>query len=150
MKNVLLNTFVFITISLAFTMLGLFAYWFYAPVKVFEIKEIYMLTPVVRAGSDAIYFVDYCRYFSGNIHVFKSLDGASLIYSPEVVNSNPPGCRTAEVVFNVPSYALPGTYRIKVVSEAQVNPIRTATVRFETNDFKVLPVDTDSERFRVE
>lgn len=115
------------------------AYLAFYPVKVFEINSITMTTPKVKAGSDASYHVDYCRYFEGSIHVFKSIDGPSLIYVPEAVNNNPSGCRTAEVSLNIPTYTVPGIYVIKIVAETQVNPVRKAVIRYQTDTFEVTP-----------
>lgn len=123
-----------------FTLLvvGLNTYQLYWPVKVFEIKSIQMVTPQVKPGEDAVYHVNYCRYFEGDIHVFKSIDGPSLIYIPMSVNSNPPGCREADVHVSIPASTIPGTYTIKIVAEAQVNPNKKATVRFQTDAFEVI------------
>lgn len=125
-------------IGVLFLAVGFNAYRLYWPTKVFEIKSIQMTTPKVKPGEDAIYHVSYCRYFDGPIHVFKTLDGPSLIYIPETVNNNAPGCRTADVHLPIPDSILPGTYKIKIVSEAQINPNRKITVRFETDTFEVV------------
>lgn len=114
------------------------AYLAFAPVKVFTINSIHMITPQVHAGDDAIYHVDYCRYFSGNIHVFKSIDGPSLIYIPESVNSNPSGCRTADVHVNIPTSALSGKYVIKITAEAEVNQIKKVSIKYQTDSFEVI------------
>lgn len=134
----LINYLAGFVLTVALSVLAYVGYLHFYPVKVFDINSIYMITPKVKAGNDAIYYVDYCRYFSGNIHVFKTIDGPSLIYVPDAVNANPAGCRTAEVSLNIPTYAVPGTYRIKIVSEAQVNLIKKVTVRFQTDTFEVI------------
>lgn len=122
-----------------FLLVGFNAYRLYWPVKVFEINSIKMITHQVKPGENAIYHVSYCRYFSGEIHVYKTIDGPSLIYVPETVNSNAPGCREADVNVPIPAAILPGTYRIKIVSEAQINSNRKVTVRFQTDTFEVVP-----------
>lgn len=114
-------------------------YLILVPVKVFTINSIHMTTPKVKAGSDAIYHVNYCRYFAGDIHVFKSLDGPSLVYIPETVNRNPAGCREADVIFPVPVHVLPGKYYIKVTAEAQVNQLNKVSVHYQTDAFEVIP-----------
>lgn len=129
----MIGMFIFILLVVGFN-----TYQLYWPVKVFEIKSINMVTPQVKAGEDAIYHVSYCRYFSGEIHVFKTIDGPSLIYLDTAINSNDPGCRETDVHVNIPDDALLGTYIIKIVAEAQVSQSRRITIRYQTDSFEVV------------
>lgn len=124
-------------IGVMFAVVSYNTYQLHWPIKVFENKSLKILTPQVKAGEDVIYHVSYCRYFAGPIHVFKSIEGPSLIYIPETVNSNAPGCREANVHVPTPTTIMPGTYVIKVTAEAQVNQSRKITVRFQTDSFEV-------------
>src|SRR5436305_8179156 len=93
-------------------------YW---PVKLLDIKTpLPVLTPRVKAGEDLIYHADYCRYFKGNVKVFRSFIGPSVINLPSIDSITDPGCRVVDIHLTIPIYAVSGQYKMKAIAEFQV------------------------------
>ena len=142
MKN---NQKLFVTVSWLFIILTLIfisvlTFWSIYPYNPIEFKSsVYkVLTPVVRPGDILKYELEYCknsdivplvtRYYVDGI-IFETPTGRGVVTR---------GCHKQIVNNIVPMNLLPGKYRMKVVVDYKVNPIRNIIYNNITEEFTVI------------
>lgn len=92
----------------------------------------------IKPSSVLEYEVDYCRYTQAPSKLTRTLTGPSLITLVADTATGEPGCRKTKVNnVIIPTYALHGTYYLKINVCYQVNPLRNICKQVRTQDFKV-------------
>ena len=139
MKNTLLNALLNTVLSLVIVAMLYIGYQLFYPVIPFVINTIpvKVITKEVKPGDTLIYEVDYCRYDGRTATVYRSFLGETNIATPSVASVSVLGCHTAKIPISVPDVTPPGTYHLGVNVKFQINPLRTETVSFHTEDFIV-------------
>lgn len=97
-----------------------------------------VLTPKVRVGDQLVYVVDSCKYLKVTGIVSRSfVDG---VRYPSITSSGivKPGCSKTKVAIQVPNYVVPGIYHVDLSVQYQINPFRTDTYNFYTENFEVI------------
>jgi hypothetical protein len=131
------------TILLALATMLLFGFWLFYPYNPIEYNV--LPYPVlnenhqVRPGQILEYTVDYCKYTDVYPEVIKRYVDGLIYEQPAGRGLVYEGCRVQIVDNLVPSTLLPGYYRMQVIIEYKMNPIRTITYTNETEAFEVLP-----------
>lgn len=136
---------VFIYLFIGFTIAGmlLFAYWqfypyepFRAQVQPFPIED---EDGVLQAGDRLVYHSETCRDFEGWVKVNRSLVNDILIsYTPYTYYETGGECVDfSDHTISLPASIPNGTYHLEIIVTVQVNPIRTISTRFITEDFIV-------------
>ena len=141
--NKVLPIVAYVTILISLGLMILFGFWMLYPYNPIVYNK--LPYPVlnenhqVRQGQILSYSVDYCkytdiyptvikRYVDGL--VFETLAGRGVVYE---------GCRVQVVDNLVPLTLIPGHYRMQVLIEYKMNPVRVITYTNETEAFEVLP-----------
>ena len=132
-----------VVLSLPLVLLILLAVWLYAPVNIidFSPQPFSVLTKEVKAGSDVIYRYHYCKYANYQLNsVTKYLLDGQVITLTSIEERTPLklGCGDIMKSTHIPITVLSDTYRLKIVSEFQVNPVRTVTITTYTEPFKII------------
>lgn len=123
----------------------LITYWLAWPYKIAEQKApAKVLTPIVRLGDNLRYELDYCKYMDiSPIDTKKQLVNG-LVYPLPVPATRvlPVGCRVAiaDAAIIIPECAecFDHDVHLEILTTYQVNPLRTVTVKFTTEKFKVV------------
>jgi hypothetical protein len=131
----------YLAIIISFLVLGLMGYWLLYPYNPVTYKTIPY--PVLNENKTATvggilkYSVDYCkttniyptvikRYVDGLI--YETPAGRGVVYK---------GCRVQVVDNLVPSTLIPGKYKMEVIIEYQMNPIRKIIYTNYTEEFTI-------------
>lgn len=117
----------------------IFMFWSIYPYKTTVNKQPYkVINKVVKQGDLLLYEMDYCKYTNIIPTVHRQfIDG--IIYStPESTAQLKKGCGIIINSVRVPITLPPGDYYMKAVVTFQVNPIRTISKEFLTEQFKVI------------
>lgn len=123
----------------------LITYWLTWPYKIAEQKApAKVLTPIVRLGDNLRYELDYCKYMDiSPIDTKKQLVNGLVYPLPTApIRVLPVGCHkvTASKTVIIPECAecFDHDVHLEILTTYQVNPLRTVTVRFITEKFKVV------------
>jgi hypothetical protein len=127
--------------AFAFTV-GLFSIWNFQSTDVLDIKGPISVEPPVAHSTQAIVLtVSYCKNYRLNGVVRTSFVGSAIeIFQPMGAESQSEGCYyNVKIPILLPpaSTVPPGKYRIKFSTTYQVNPIKTATKIFYTQEFTI-------------
>lgn len=109
--------------------------WPYNPVTYTE--PVLVLDKEVKAGTLVQYKVSYCKRSAAPAVVDRQFVDGIIYTVPSVKPNFPLGCHTKIQTVEVPPNLPPSDYKIRVYVSYQVNPIRTITVTYDTNYFKV-------------
>ena len=98
-------------------------------------------TPEVRPGDYVVYTIDYCRGEGIPPAVItRELLNDVVITLPEITSKFDEGCNMIDVARDqIPSFAPPGTYKIRLTAHFQVSPLQNRVKIVETEEFTVLP-----------
>lgn len=130
-----LSTFLLLLTLLSFALVAHLAY--FKDYKPFEVFDVRVETPDIKAGGVLKYTVDYCKYLDIPGTVSKVLvDGIFIPFAPYVTQSLH-GCGTNTVSQELPNFIDSGTYYLDITVEYQVNPIRKIYYHYQTPSFKV-------------
>lgn len=129
-----------ITIFMALGALILVSFWTFYPYHVIKFNTPYYQTNsnVYTQGGTGYYTINYCKYSSPptmKAKYFVDTITYQVTNTPSVL---PTGCHITDIQLDIPTNLPPDTYRVRVTTTYQVNPIRTITVTHETNKFKVI------------
>lgn len=130
------------TISLAFAFLLTLGVWQWEPVHLTEFSpnSFQVLTPIVKVGGTLKYRYHYCKFENYKLFSVKKqlLDGQIITLTDEHRTPLEIGCGEVERSTVIPNSVYPDTYRLKITSVYQINPIRQETVVTFTQNFTVV------------
>ena len=138
----MLNTISFISVVSAILLILLVIYWLIYPYK--TVKFSYPKFPVlnknrtIKRGDNLFYQVDYCKYVDLPSLVTKAFSNDIVFFVPETTGNSPTGCHSVNIQMQVPADLPMGDFHVMLTYTYQVNPIRSVTVRQETEEFKVV------------
>ena len=127
--------FIIITIFIVW-IVGLFIYP-YKLVK-FNDDKFPVLTPIVRAGEELQFQVDFYRYTKLPTKVSRQLINDYVYYYTEITASNPQGHIDKIGTVTIPSNIEPGVYFLRNIYKYEVNFLRTITIVKDTEKFEVI------------
>lgn len=117
-------------------------YLLFHPFKTMDVVEpikIVNENKEVKVGEPIKSELEFCRYTDRIATVTTVLEGPIQITYPPKESRLDPGCRTiVGGSTSVQEYTPPGEYRLKIVAEYKMNPIRTITKVFYTEEFNVV------------
>jgi hypothetical protein len=138
----IVNLISFLTLFVVFLMVLVIGYWELYPYNPIEFKnvpfQILNENKIVKQGDRARYLVSSCKNTKEvPIVTKKFIDG--VIYEttsqPGVI---PLGCQNTIMDVYVPKAIPTGTYKVQIIAQFKVNPIRTITVISNTESFNVV------------
>lgn len=143
-----MNRFIFISIwiviLLAIGLISLGTFWLTWPYKIaVQNGPSKILSPVVKLGGDVFYELDYCKYMDITpIDTKRQLiDGLVYPLPTAPIRVLPTGCRkviaSATVIIPECAECFDHDVHLEILTTYQVNPLRTMTVRFVTEKFRV-------------
>lgn len=143
MKRHALTIYVLLCFLILLAGLFLVAYWLIFPLKVIEVKTPQPLAvqeKQIQAGDTIHYNLDFCKYTTAPTYTIRQLvDHDMFFYGLQIVSNLPPGCRSSVSSFLIPKDVPPGTYHIVVTALYKLNPLRTYTLSYQTQEFTVSP-----------
>lgn len=129
-----------IVLSITMVFLLTIIYWQLYPYKTIEFKH--ELAPVeqkeVERGDYLVYILDYCKYTDKEAEIARSFVDGLIYLTPDGIADQLEGCGVARVQIYIPRSMPVGEYQIKQVRHYQLNPIRTESVIYYSERFKVL------------
>lgn len=119
--------------------------WLYYPYKTLEIhnpdpEAIILEENIVKPGEALSYILDYCKYSDTDSVVHRKMLDGQVITLEDRPGGLPLGCH--KVRLNnalVPATLNPGQYRMDIIVEYKVNPIRKIKTHYTTELFTVIP-----------
>ncbi len=131
--SIIVAVFMFICVSTL-------VYWLVYPYTPMTIYNVDTHTKEVEAGGIFEYSVKYCKYMNKPALLDKKFVDGLIFHVPQKILNQPTGCGVDDIAMEVPEF-FDGEYHLDVIVTYQVNPIRTESVSFRTDDFLVVPVD---------
>lgn len=136
MKNILINTLlIFMLASMGY--IGFILFYPFTPLIINK-RPAKVITQEVKVGGTLIYQVDYCRYEAKTARVYRTILGDINIPTPVVNSVTKLGCHIAHIPLVIPIGTPKGNYTVGVNIEFTLNILRTVTVSFTTEPFKVI------------
>jgi hypothetical protein len=130
-----------LTLAAALGLSLLVSYWLIWPYEVLTVVAPATMTrDTYTAGDYAPYRLQYAKHMDVVGQLSRALvDGVRINY-PTIRTRLPEGSGTVCVNdLRIPLYVPAGRYHFEVTAEYQVNPLRTVTVTYDTEEFDVLP-----------
>jgi hypothetical protein len=138
---------IFYYTSIAIITLGVLLTIFVTGLLTFPYKVVDIKTPIpvlnknkeVRIGEPVELEYDFCRHTDKTFTVTPVLQGPIQVSYPSFEAQGDTGCRV--VISNttkIQPYTPPGIYKLKIVSQAQMNPLRSITVTSFSEEFNVI------------
>lgn len=127
------------TLGIAAAFVLLILYWLIYPLKTLDVKGVASVDrKVVVAGDSLVYSFEYCRYTDKPAEITRQFID-DIIYTTEAITViEKERCDERDVLVRIPSSLPPDRYHIKVISRIKVNPIKTITTEFITEEFEVV------------
>ena len=137
--NKLFYYFSMILMFVVFITICVVTYWMIYPYKiiVFNRNEFIITTPVVYQGNFVHYNNDYCKFMDLPARVTRSFINHLIFTTPVVGVNRPTGCHDFDIAVLIPSELPPGYYQMEMTYQYEVNPIRTITIKENTEEFVV-------------
>lgn len=141
MRN-LLNSFSYLTLIITFLFVCVVSYWWFYPYK-----PIVYLTPQYKimnenktatVGGQLVYQVNYCKYVDVIPTITKRYVDGILYDTPQSKGVVARGCHITNVYNTVPETLVPGTYKMDLVIDYQMNPIRHIIYNNQTEEFTII------------
>ena len=134
---------IYALIGFALIMMGFVAYWQFYPYKPITAQtQPFMILDedkVLKAGDILAYRADFCKDFSGEIRMDRMLVNDILIqFTPHFITASNNECQLHEdQMVKLPDNTPNGVYHMEITTTVQVNPIRSISLKFITEDFSV-------------
>ena len=135
-----LNYLALLSILSAIFLIGLITFWLnynYQPL-VFNDPVMPVLTKTVRAGETLRYVSNFCKNTNEPATVSRRFINGIVFATPVIITKSEKGCQEKTVAVSVPLELLEGPYRLSIVYQYKVNPLRTITVVQDTETFEVI------------
>ena len=138
MKTKILNWLSYITIALAFGLIGLLFYWYLKPYNPLELSNVTLDRVEVNRGEHIKVSADYCKNVNLSAGLYISfIDGVIYNTPPQVIELES-GCHHTVLSVYIPRALPTGKYMIKGIFRYKVNPIRTIDVNHLSGEFNIL------------
>lgn len=137
MKKII-NYLSYLTIALAFGLIGLLFYWYLKPYTPLVLNNVTLDRVEVNRGEHIQISADYCKNINKPAILYISfIDG--LVYNPQPqVLDLESGCHNTVLSIYIPKALPTGKYQLKGVFRYQVNPIRTVDINHLSGEFNIL------------
>lgn len=143
--NKILQWIAYITILVALGMMLIFGYWMLYPYNPIVYKDpVYPVLnegKTVEVGGILKYEVSYCKYSSVYPTVIKRYVDGLIYETPAGRGVVYEGCREQIIDNLVPSTLVPGKYKMEIIIEYQMNPVRKITYTNYTEEFTVVEAE---------
>lgn len=118
----------------------LVAFWLLYPYKLIEFNQPYatVTNKVISTGDFLEYTLDYCKYTKLDAEIHRSFIDGVIYLTTDGIADVKEGCGKQKIRMYVPRAMAEGKYRLLITREYHVNPIRTVTIRYLTEEFEVL------------
>lgn len=139
--NKILQVTSYITILLALCLICLFGFWLFYPYEPLTFKgDVFkIVNKKVAQGELLKYVSDYCKYTNSSASVTRSFVNGIVYTTPTVVTSRDCGCHKITIGATVPKELPVGNdYRLEMVYQYKVNPLRTITIKRSSENFSVI------------
>ena len=126
----------------AIALMLLFGFWMLYPYKPIVYNDpVYPIlneNKTATVGGILSYEVDYCKYTDIYPEVFKRYVDGIIYQTPPGRGIVYQGCRVQQVDNLVPTTLIPGKYKMEVIVDYQMNPIRHIIFTNYTEDFTIV------------
>lgn len=114
-------------------------FWWFFPYKIIKHNDPYGVVPKENhQGGVLMYEMDYCKYTDVMPTVSRQfVDGIIYVVTASGIGLKK-GCGKVTVEIPIPKNLPVGTYHLKTILTYQVNPIRTITSEYVTENFTVI------------
>ena len=137
MKKII-NYLSYLTIALAFGLIGLLFYWYLKPYTPLVLNNVTLDRVEVNRGEHIQISADYCKNINKPaIFYISFIDGLVYNPQPQVIDLEG-GCHHTVLSIYIPKALPTGKYQLKGVFRYQVNPIRTIDVNHLSGEFNIL------------
>ena len=136
-RDILLAVFAYGTLALCAVLIAVAACWLLYPYQTYKVHSVKLLDKTVQQGGTLSVLLDYTRYTDKNSTVSRQFMDGILFTVPSFEGLGTPGHYVRFVPIAVPDTLPPGTYIIRTTSVFRMNPLRTITVSWETEQFTV-------------
>lgn len=142
MKDSLLEKVMWFCVFIILGGVALFIYWLFQPVDIIKSKSPFPLVKKeYKKGEILEYISDYCKYTDQiPIQVKRQLIDGYAYDLPVSTNTNfPKGCGNIHVPvpLYIPMIIPAGKYHIRVYATYQINPLKTYTYVWDTEEFEL-------------
>jgi hypothetical protein len=134
------------TLITAFCFVLLYAYWSIFPLKpIIEVpnNHLHVKNKVVHEGEALILQYHACKNVAVSGTVTRYLQDRQVVFLPSVESNQPVGCRDYEVPIELPHDLPTDTYKFISTITYKINPIRTETYRFTSDEFQLINAKDD-------
>lgn len=136
------HVFAVATLASSMAFVAVVLYWtlqpFGKPVITIKDDRIYVTPKEVRAGDTVYLTYQFCKYGNPQSAKVRRYLKDELIYFLPTIESNvQPGCQDYKVGLDIPKNLPPDKYTYNVEIEYRVNPIKTSTYYFTSDEFVV-------------
>ena len=140
MTNRLLNLVSCLSLLFALAFGIIIFYWVVYPYKpmVFKAKVFPISNKIVKIGMTLSYVSDYCKNIDLPAMVTREFRNELIFVTPSTITNRPTGCHKILIGVLIPPELPAGKYIMAQTYTYQVNPIRTITVRENTEEFEVI------------
>lgn len=115
-----------------------FAYLLFWPIKVLEVRgDVKILNPNIKIGEEVLYEVDLCKYRDVPGTLSRQLVDTAVVLMPDTGITLGKGCRKVQASLPTPKFLTTNTYHINFVAKYKINALRTVTVTYRSEDFKM-------------
>lgn len=128
------------TLAITISLLCYLIFYLVYPFKTIEYQQnpAKVLTPVVVAGDNVKYEVNYCRYIKTHAKVSRQFIDGVIYTTPSFEQTLPTGCHKVVMAVKVPTTLNPDKYHLKILVSFEINKLRTIEKSFETESFEVI------------
>lgn len=129
-----------LTLMGSFSILALFFYYLFVPVRVIELTEPVHVhgATVYKRGEPVTLELHYCKHKELQSEIQISFVNGDLIPALTTFRTLPTGCNAMELTAVVPVVAHADTYRMHLKISYKVNPLRREQYTFVSEPFEVI------------
>ncbi len=140
MREQIIQRIAYAIIFLAIVCIAIASYWLFYPYKTYVVNSnpLPIISETVKSGQKVTLLFDRCNYTDKVAHIEKQLVGRDIqIDLPTLDRAIGTGCSTKKVDINLPKINNVGLYHIHYKMTWQLNPLRTESIEFDTDDFQI-------------
>lgn len=136
-----INSLMLLSLLIAFLTVGLALFWIIYPYNPLVVKSAVVDPNKVETGDAIFLTIDYCKRAGVGERVNRYLQGNNKVIQlpPVDLEANTSrGCNKVEIPIRLPDDIIPDLYKLHYVVDYKVNPIRTETIEFYSEEFEVV------------
>lgn len=140
MRN-LIPKLAYVVLVAAFVMVGAVIYWSSQSTDILDINApITVVPPIASSETPVVLSLNYCKKIgaTGSVRV-SFVSQTAEIFQPVGSDSQPKGCHDLKAPILLPPATLvpPGRYKIKFHAVYKINPLKSVTKDFYTEEFTI-------------